>query len=497
MEGVRLAMSPKSPMKTVVRSLLALSVAAVVVHLAPLASAQVADRNELGLSGGERVGWIDDAAPNLTIAARAGYGFIAEADGEEGSHQRIEGGLTLAVRPISLLSIAAGLRGRLDFHPDDAMGSDSSGFGQPWLAARVGGMLGKLSLGLEVRWDLYGESAPSVDIGASRLAFRGLVGYRAGDLQLAFNVGYRIDGSDSVLRGQPTYRRGDAVSLAANGSNAVLLGLAASYSFGTASAFLEATFEPFVGSDALGVSDSPIRIAAGARFAATDALGIQVGLEAALQSREPVNFSSLREVEPVIRIFAGLSYSIGLGPDEVVVEEVDVPEPETVDEEPEEIVPHLRGVVEGAEGPMAGAEVNILDADGNVIATTTTDENGAYDVEVPEGAEGLRIRVVQEGYAPLEADAADSAALTLTALPPTGALRGLVRDFRGRALQATVRVGEQETQADQDGVFEIELDAGTHAVTIEASGFATQNRNVEVEEGGVTVINIDMRRGRR
>ncbi|MFK8001728.1 MAG: collagen binding domain-containing protein [Polyangiales bacterium] len=493
MVGDPLAMSPKSPMKTTLQSILILSA----VLLAPLvSSAQVADRNELGLPGGERVGWIDDGAPDLTIAARGGYGFIAEADGEEGSHQRIEGGLALAVRPISLLSIAAGVRGRLDFHPDDAMGADSSGFGQPWLAARVGGMLGKLSLGLEVRWDLFGAAAPSIDIGSSRLAFRGLVGYRAGDLQLAFNVGYRIDGSDTLLRGQATYRRGDAVSLAANGANAVLLGLAASYSFGTASAFLEATFEPFVGSDALGVSDSPIRVAAGARFSATDALGIQVGLEAALQSREPVDFGALREVEPVVRIFAGLSYSIGLGPDEVVAEDMDAHEPEVV-EEPVAVVPHLRGVIAGPDGAMAGAEVSILDVDGNVIATTTTDENGAYDVEVPDGVEGLRVRVVQEGYAPLEANAADSAALTLTALPPTGALRGLVRDFRGRALQATVRVGEEEVQADQDGVFEIELDAGTHAVSIEANGFATQNRNVEVEEGGVTVINVDMRRGRR
>lgn len=464
-----------------------------------LASAQVAERNELGLSGGERVGWIDEGAPDLTVAGRAGYGFIAEADGEGGSHQRIGGGLTLAVRPIALLSIAAGLRGRIDLHPDDAMGSDSSGFGQPWLAARIGGMLGKLSLGLELRWDLYGADAPSIDFGASRLAFRGLVGFRAGDLQLAFNVGYRIDGSDNILRGQSTYRSGDAVSLAANGSNAVLLGLAANYSFGMASAFLEATFEPFVGSSELGASDSPLRIAAGARFAATDALGLQVGLEAALQSREAVDFSAVREVEPVIRIFLGLSYSIGLGPDEAVSEDTDPDETDEVDEVevPVEDVPRLQGVVTGAEGPIAGATVNVVDDEGNVIATTTTDASGAYSVEIPENAEDLRVQVALDGYAPVEAASADSASLTLVALPPTGALRGLVRDFRGRALQATIRVGEQEVQADGDGVFEVELDAGTHAVSIEAEGFATQNRNIEVEEGGVTVINIDMRRGRR
>ncbi|MFT5359346.1 MAG: hypothetical protein ACI9KE_006589, partial [Polyangiales bacterium] len=295
-------------MKTTLQSLLILS--AMMLLIPSITSAQIADRDELGFSGGERVGWIDDGPLDLTIATRAAYGFIAEADGEGGSHQRIGGGITLAVRPISLLSIAAGVRGRLDFHPDDAMGSDSSGFGQPWLAARVGGMLGKLSLGLELRWDLYGTDAPSIDVGASRLGFRGLVGLRLGELQLAFNLGYRIDGSDKILRGQATYRRGDAVSLSANGSNAVLLGLAANYSFGRGSAFLEATFEPFVGAEGPGVSESPIRVAAGARFAATDALGIQVGLEAALQSREPVDFSVVREIEPVIRIFVGLSYSI-------------------------------------------------------------------------------------------------------------------------------------------------------------------------------------------
>jgi hypothetical protein len=482
-------------MKTILQSLFILLA---VVLMSTNASAQVAERDELGLSGGERVGWIDNGAAELTIATRAGYGFIAEADGEGGSHQRIHGGLTLAVRPISLLSIAAGLRGRLDFHPDDASGSDSSGFGQPWLAARLGGMLGKLSLGLELRWDLYGTDAPSVDLGASRLAFRGLVGYRAGDLQLAFNLGYRVDGSDKGLRGQAAYRRGDAVSLAANGSNAVLLGLAANYSFGRTSAFLEATFEPFVGSGGPGVSESPIRVAAGARFAATDALGIQVGLEAALQSREPVDFSVVREIEPVIRIFVGLSYSIGLGPDEVSDEVMDSDEPDDAVEVPEETVaPHLRGVIEGPEGPLAGAQITIFDDEGNVVATTTTDENGAYDVEIPEDAEGLRVRVTHDGYAQVEADASESTSLMLAALPPTGALRGLVRDFRGRPLQATIRVGEQEVQADGDGVFELELDAGTHPVSIEASGFATQNRNIEVEEGGVTVINIDMRRGRR
>ncbi|MEM6959051.1 MAG: carboxypeptidase-like regulatory domain-containing protein, partial [Myxococcota bacterium] len=80
---------------------------------------------------------------------------------------------------------------------------------------------------------------------------------------------------------------------------------------------------------------------------------------------------------------------------------------------------------------------------------------------------------------------------------PEGALRGLVRDFRGRSLEATVRVGEATAQTDADGVFELNLEAGEHEVTIVSDGFQTQTRTVTVDEGGVTVMNVDMRRGRR
>ena len=58
---------------------------------------------------------------------------------------------------------------------------------------------------------------------------------------------------------------------------------------------------------------------------------------------------------------------------------------------------------------------------------------------------------------------------SLEAAAITGTLRGLVRDFRGRALEATIVVDDGESIAtDDDGVFEVELEVGEHSVEITA-----------------------------
>jgi hypothetical protein len=82
---------------------------------------------------------------------------------------------------------------------------------------------------------------------------------------------------------------------------------------------------------------------------------------------------------------------------------------------------------------------------------------------------------------------------------PVGVLRGLVRDFAGRpVLGASVRVDEVEaaTRVDVDGAFELELEPGAHEVEVAAEGYATQRRRVSVEQNGVTILNVDLRRAR-
>jgi uncharacterized protein YfaS (alpha-2-macroglobulin family) len=46
------------------------------------------------------------------------------------------------------------------------------------------------------------------------------------------------------------------------------------------------------------------------------------------------------------------------------------------------------------DGLVSGATVKLLDADGNVLATTTTDANGQYTLEA---AESIGTRIVVDG----------------------------------------------------------------------------------------------------
>jgi hypothetical protein len=52
------------------------------------------------------------------------------------------------------------------------------------------------------------------------------------------------------------------------------------------------------------------------------------------------------------------------------------------------------------------------------------------------------------------------------------------------------------TESGDDGRFEIELAPGRYRVTISASGYRAQSRNVRVDQNGVAILNVDMREQR-
>ena len=54
------------------------------------------------------------------------------------------------------------------------------------------------------------------------------------------------------------------------------------------------------------------------------------------------------------------------------------------------------GVYDNGEKVIGNAKVELLDADGNVIGSTTTDENGRYHFDVPAGEYKVRFHIPQE-----------------------------------------------------------------------------------------------------
>lgn len=60
----------------------------------------------------------------------------------------------------------------------------------------------------------------------------------------------------------------------------------------------------------------------------------------------------------------------------------------------------------------------------------------------------------------------------------------------------TVEPGGRSTRVGEHGEFEVEVPPGSYTVIIEAAGHESQRRTVTVEQLGVVVLNVDLRRSR-
>jgi hypothetical protein len=101
-------------------------------------------------------------------------------------------------------------------------------------------------------------------------------------------------------------------------------------------------------------------------------------------------------------------------------------------------------------------------------------------------------------------EGANTVELTLEPRPVQGQIRGLVRSLRGASVAADVSIDpesgaggavavERIRRRAEGGRFEVDVPPGRYRVTISASGYQTQQRKVDVEENGVTVLNVDLR----
>jgi len=164
----------------------------------------------------------------------------------------------------------------------------------------------------------------------------------------------------------------------------------------------------------------------------------------------------------------------------------------------------LTGKVLGPDGRGVAATlvVEYPESPGTAPTEATSSDDGSFTIAVHGGAYKLTTRgeAYQETTSTgrVEPNGTANVSVTVARKVRQGQLRGQVLSFDGKPLAATITVtGKTNTTAttDAQGFFSVDLPAGAFDVSIESKGHATQQRKVNVKLDGVTVLNVDMRRG--
>jgi hypothetical protein len=461
-------------------------------------------------------------ATGLTLLSAGGYGYTESVLGIGDAHHRAAGALTLDARVVPWLAFALRLDGRYDAHTVPGLATDTGLVGDPRVYARVDGAWASgLRLGARAGLWLPGHDAPSVELDALSPELVGVASYvpRSAAIALTANVGYRFDRSARSAPEAARLSRSDRLALGVSAFDQVLVGVAATIGRGRAQGFVEAGADLLVGAGAPSAGRSPIRIGAGGRFALGRSLRLEAAVEASPGGRPDTSPTApLVPVPPRFSAWLGLAYHFG-GPPPAAVPGPTPPDAPTPEPEPEPGSPSptpaalvLAGRVSAADGGQLTA-LRVEVTAGDARRDISTDEQGRFKIEGEPGQE-LTVSAEAAGYAParstvtLAAGAANELEIALERRAPKGQIRGLVRSLRGAAIAAEISV-EPEAAATPSGTardakqlraeggrFEIDVAPGRYQITISAPGYEVQRRRVDVEENGVTVLNVDLRKGR-
>jgi uncharacterized membrane protein len=159
----------------------------------------------------------------------------------------------------------------------------------------------------------------------------------------------------------------------------------------------------------------------------------------------------------------------------------------------------IRGRILRPDGaPLDGATVRYGEHE------TMTDGSGRFELrDVPMGQGQITVEALGfvTGTSAVDVAAGGEAEVevSLERALPAGQIRGQVLSFDGTPVaQARIRVegSDIELTTGDDGQFQTDVPPGDYTVVIEADQHVGQRRRVTVEEMGVTVINVDLRRRR-
>jgi hypothetical protein len=160
----------------------------------------------------------------------------------------------------------------------------------------------------------------------------------------------------------------------------------------------------------------------------------------------------------------------------------------------------LRGRVLDANGSVVdGARVSVNSAG----REATCDARGNFEFDsLPAGTLELYVQAPQWAPVVVPVIVLPGQELQLDVVLreqlPIGQIRGTVRGAGGEPVLAEITIEElqvRETSA-EDGTFALDVQPGRYTVTVSATGYAREQREVDVEHNGVTVLLIDLRGAR-
>lgn len=465
-----------------------------------------------GLVGIDRTGIPVSSAPAIAIAATAGYGVTESIAPVHGVSHRLRGVLGGAFSIADFLSLGVSLDGRYHRHPRDEAAAASGWVGDPRILARTGYWLGRsMQLGGELVLWIPGSSAPSLVPKATTVDAKLLAAYvpLSNPWTITALAGFRLDNTRNSIDQPDRLSSGDRIALGISDYHACLVGAGASVRISELELLAELTSDILVGRSAPNVLSSPIRADAGVRYRMTKSLQLEWKTEFSLSKRPDISAGRpLTPIEPRFGVFVGIRYfvyKVSARPAET--SPTIAPSAPPIAPAKEKFAQVQGQVLDQNDQPIEGAQVS-LSAE-SAVMETKTDAAGQYRFEhVAFGPAKLKAHA--DGYEDLEwpvqvvqgRTAQEPRRLKPVAIEPrlpAGQLRGLIRSFDGKPLAARIGVKPigLSGSTDAKGFFQIDVPPGTYQVTIEAHGYRKQKREVQIEDNGVSILNVEMREANR